>query len=66
MIEIKFNPFVPLIVLDVELEFQVKHTFKIALDTGTSITVITNYAAEVLGYNLFTLPTDNLFTATFL
>lgn len=61
---VKFNPRLPLIVLDVELEYLTKHTFKMALDTGASFTVITPYAARILGYELTELPTDTLFTAT--
>ena len=52
MTTLRFNPRLNLIVLNVELKYQVKHTIRMALDTASTFSALTSDAATRLGFDL--------------
>jgi len=59
-----FQPNAHSIILEVELEYKRKFTAGMIFDTGASFTIITPKVAIELGYDLSTLPSIPLFTAS--
>lgn len=52
MTTLRFNPRLNLIVLNVELEYQVRHTIRMALDTASTFSALAPDAATRLGFDL--------------
>jgi len=52
MTTLRFNPHLNLIVLNVELKYQVRHTIRMALDTASTFGALTPDAVARLGFDL--------------
>ena len=52
MTTLRFNPHLNLIVLNVELKYQVRHTIRMALDTASTFSALTPDAVARLGFDL--------------